>query len=294
MFRPLEKYADIASVAASGTGTADIPVSGTYYGLALVCLDGGSAVSVANIKDNLTNVKLTLDGTTVYEANANAIYDLASHYYGQYGYTQTAGILPINLAPTYFNNARAAEALAWGMGGINSFQVELSFSANVGTATHTDQIQVYVQRSPVTRPLGEHYRLATYTRNYASSGDQEVTELPIAGGADVVTTAWHWQYDGSSAVINSLEAIVNNQTVRNYGTPLVAQQAAFEARRQWLVAGAANDLFSVSFNESNDPAGNLPHRGLNDLRFKINWSAAPNSHKIIRESFHGIGRSNSY
>ena len=291
MFRPVERYADIASVAASGIGTADLPVAGTYYAIWLHCLDGGAPVSVANIIADILNVKLTLDGTTMYEANAAAIYDLWVQKYGKWGAAADPGMLPIVLCPDYFDLSREAAYLAWGMQNIKSFQLELTFGASVGTASHIDQVRVFVERSPVNVPLGEHYRLLKFARNFPSSGIQEVTELPTEGGAGVATLAWHWQYDGSAAVINNVEAIVNNQVVFN-APPLVMKTEMIKSGWQQMVSGAANDLFTVPFSLSNDPLGFLPHASLNDLRFRLDWSAAPNAHTLFRESMHGIGNAN--
>lgn len=292
MFRPIERFANLASIAASGTGTADLPVAGTYYALYLRCLDEtGAPVAIADIITDITNVKLALDGTTMYEASAAAILDLYEQKYAHRGASQVAGMLPIILCPDYFSLTREANFLAWGMQNIRSFQVEVTFGATAATAGNTNSIEVYVERSPVNNPLGEHYRLLKFARNFPSSGVQEVTELPTEGGKGVATLAWHWQYAGNSAVISNVEAIINNQVVFN-GPELVMRTAMNKAGWKSMVSGAANDLFTVPFGLSNDPLGYLPHDGLNDLRFRLTWSAAPNSHVLYRESMHGIGNSN--
>lgn len=287
MFRPWEKYSDIASVAASATGTADLPISGTYYGIYLRCLDAGAAVSVANIKADILNVKLTIDGVTLLEADAHCLYDLWEHYYGSRGASQQAGMLPIPLAPDWWADRARADALGWGMRNSKSFQLELTFNS----AITIDQVQVYTERSPDNRALGEHRRLLKFARSFPSSGVQEVSELPTEGGKSVLTTAWHWQYDGSAAVIDNLEALVNNQQVINI-PPLVAETRVEKGGRTWMVGGAAKDLFSLPFDLSADPSGYLSHGGLYDLRFRLDWSAAPNSHTLYRESIHNAGSEN--
>lgn len=292
MFRPLEKFANIASVVASGIGTADIPVAGTYYAMYLRCLDAGAAVTVANIIAGIQRVKLSLDGTTMYELNPAAIFDLWEQKYAKYGAAPTNGMLPIILCPDYFDLSREADMLAWGMANIKSFQVELQFTASIGGAGQIDTIEVYVERTPVNSPLGEHYRALTYVRNFPSTGLQEVTELPIEGGGGVTTIAWHVQHAGATAVLSNVETLVNNQVVHNV-PPLVMQTHLMKAGWKWMISGAADDLFTIPFAESNDPRGGLPHDKLNDLRFRLNWTgAAPNTHNLIRESMHGLGNSN--
>ena len=290
-FRPWEKFADIVGVAASGTGTADIPVAGTYFGIHLQCLDGGAAVSVANIKSDITNVKLTVDGAVLYEADADMIFDLYEHKYALRGGVAQAGILPIILAPDHWTLNRESSALGWGMREAKSFQVELTFGASVGTASHIDQIRTFVERIPENRPLGEHYRLLKYTRNFPSSGVQEITEIPTEGGRQVSTTAWHFQHDGSAGVINNIETLVNNQSVFNI-PPLLAKHRNEKAGRKWMADTNAKSLFSLPFDLSNDPGGYLTHDQLNDLRFRLDWSAAPGTFSLYRESFHNIGSKN--
>lgn len=292
MFRPLEKFANIATVVASGVGTADIPVAGTYYAMYLRCLDAAAAVSVANIIAGIQRVKLSLDGTTMFELNPAAIFDLNEQKYAKYGYTPTPGLLPLILCPDYFDLNREADHLAWGMANIKSFQVELQFTANIGGANQIDTIEVYVERTPINSPLGEHYRALTYVRNFPSTGLQEVTELPIEGGGGVTTLAWHAQHAGATAVLSNCETLVNNQVVHNV-PPVVMQNHLMKSGWKWMISGAADDLFTIPFGESNDPRGGLPHDKLNDLRFRFNWTgAAPNTFNLIRESMHGLGNSN--
>ena len=294
-FRPWEQYSDVASVAASGIGTMDLPVAGTYYSLALQCLDGGAAVSVANIKDNITNVKLSLDGVNVLEADAHFLYDLADQQYSHNNvFTPQAGILPIFLTPDHLTNRVQGSALGWGMQGINSFQAELTFSANVGAVGHTDQVKVFVERSPITRPLGEYRRITKLARSFASTGQQEITDLPREGGSRVATTAWHVQFDGSGgATLDNFEVLLNSQSVIANLPAAVHQHRAAKAGRKWLVSAAAKDLFSVPFDDSNDLNGYMSHGDVDDLRFRLTWgTAAPGAYSLYRESYHNIGMSN--
>ena len=294
-FRPWEQYADVASVAASGIGTLDLPTAGTYYAIYLNCLDGGAAVSVANIKDNITNVKISLDGVNVIEADADFLYDLADQQYSHNNvYAPQAGVLPIFLAPDFLTNRVQGSALGYGMAGINSFQIELTFSANVTGAGHTDQIKVFVERSPITRPLGEYRRITKLQRSFASTGQQEITDLPREGGSDVATTAWHVQFDGSAtADLTHFEALLNSQSVIANLPKAIHQARLAKAGRKWMVGAAAKDLFSVPFDLSNDLQGYMSHADVNDLRFRLTWAtAAPGSYSLYRESIHNIGQRN--
>ncbi len=290
-FRPIEKFASLQGVAPSAKATADLPAAGTYYAIFLHCLDGGVGVSVANIAADILNVRITLDGVVVYEASGQAIQTFYDSLFSRDGAAPRAGILPIILAPDYLTHARDSEMIAYGMGGVGVLQMEVDLGASIGTANHIDQIDVYVQRIPMTQPLGIHRRLLRFSRNFASAGVQEITDLPFEGGADVATAAWAIQYNGAAAVINSVQVLANNQLVMDL-VPNVAQAMMEKAGRKWEVSGSAADMFIVPFDLSNDLAGFLGHKDLNDFRMRVNWSAAPNAYSLYRMSYHGISTGN--
>jgi len=291
-FRPVEKFASMQGVAASAKATADLPAAGTYYAAWLSCLDGGAAVSIANIKADITNVRMTLDGVVVFEASAAALYALYEQQFARDGALPVAGVLPVILAPDYLVNARDSEQIAYGMGGIGVMQLEVDLGASVLAAGHIDQIDVHIERIPITKPLGLHRRLLRFQRSFASAGVQESTALPFEGGKGVATASWHLLYDGSAAVISQLQVLANNQLVMDL-TPLISRAQLEKAGRKFMIAAAANDLFTVPFDLSNDLAGFLGHAGLNDFRMRVTWSAAPGSYSLYRASYHGIGMPNS-
>jgi hypothetical protein len=288
MFRALEKFADITPVAASGKATAVLPPFGIYHAIHLVCTDGGAAVSVANILDNITNVKLTFNGSTVFEANAATIQKLyEAQYFKLADVAPIAGVLTIPLSTDHLTNYIAGQAMGWSMAGITTFQLELTFSANVAGSGHTDKIEVYVNRTfpkagEAVSPM--HRRLYTISRNFTGSGDQEITDIPF--NSNELTAGLHLLYDGSAAVINSLDLVLNNDEVKKY-IPLI-QRAELEMRgRKYMVTAAANSLFQIPFDLSGDLSGYLDHRALEDVRLRVNWSAAPGSFRIIREVYVG-------
>lgn len=291
-FRAFEKFASVQSVVASGIATAILPIAGTYYGLMLHCKDGaGAAVSVANIIADITNVKITLDGVTVLEAAPSFLFKLYDQQYSKDGAAQRAGMLPVLFSPDYLERTMDADILGWGMKGIQAFQVELTLGAGIGTANHITAVDVYAERIAENRPLGAHRRLLKFSRSFSSAGVQEVTDLPFEGDSNVVTAAWHAVYNGAAAVIQDFEVLVNNQLVIKH-VPLANQFRLEKAGRKYMVAGAADDVFSVPFDLTGDTAAYLPHKAVNDLRFRVTWSAAPNAYSFYRESYHGLQNPN--
>lgn len=292
MFKPLEKFADINPITANGIATADLPVAGVYHAIYLRCIaPDGSAVSVANMKADIERIRLTLDGVNYFEPNSDAIFDLFTYYYNKRGASVQAGIFPILLTPSYFENDVEAAPFGYGMADINTLQLEIEFGSAVNTAAHIAQVQVFVERTNQNRPLGTHRRLIRLERAFSSSGVQEVTDISFARGEGTVTTAMHIQHDGSAAVINNVEVLVNNQVVVN-AKPNVMQVMSELAGRKWMADTNTKSLFSIPFNLSNNGRGYLTHVGIEDLRLKIDWSAAPGSYTILHESIHNVGKPN--
>ena len=87
-------------------------------------------------------------------------------------------------------------------------------------------------------------------------------------------------YDGSAAVINKVELLLNNDTIQTF-EPLI-QRAVLEKRgRKYMVTAAANSLFQMAFDLTDDDTGYLDHNILEDLRLRVNWSAAPGAFTIL-------------
>ena len=170
------------------------------------------------------------------------------------------------------------------MTGVTVFQMELTFSANVTTATHTDAIAVYIERTQPSQPLGIHRRLLRIERNFAGSGDQEIDDIPFTPGE--LTAGLNFLYDGSAAVINTVELLLNNTAVQTY-EPLIQRAILEKKERKHMVTAAANSLFQIPFDLSGDGSGYLDHAALEDLRIRVNWSAAPGSYTILRELYTG-------
>ena len=212
--------------------------------------------------------------------------------YARFGAAQNAGMLPIVLAPEYMTDQPAADRLAHGMGGVGVMQLELEFSSNVAAANHTDQIEVYVDRRKATRPRGTHKRLNRFVRSGSSSGVQEITDIPHEKGTiGVATTAYHIVHDGTAAVINNIEVLLNNETVIN-ADPLLLQNQMEMSGRKWMADTAVKSVFTIPFDLSNDIQGFMSHKDIFDIRLKVDWSASPGSFEIYRESIHGIGEEN--
>lgn len=292
-FRPIEKFADVNPVNANGTASASLTAAGVYHTVLLRCLDSaGAEISVANMKEDIKKVRITINGVNHYEPDGDLLFDLQELYYAKDGASPVDGIVPIQLSPHHLENVDVVDNMGYGMAGVTAFQLEVEFGPDVGTAGHTSQVQVYTERPGADRPLGTHRRLISYERSFASAGVQEVNNLPIEPDTEgVVTNALHIQHDGTAARINNVEVKINNQVVMNV-KPSVVKMLMERAGRKWMDDANANSLFSIPFDLIPGGAGYLSHVGVFDLRLNIEWSAAPSSFTIYRESTHGVGSGN--
>lgn len=287
MFRRIEKFADLYPVSASGRASAELPAAGTYHSITLRGLDGGAIVTAANMAASISDVTLRLNGVNVYETNAAALADLYESRYNHDGLP--AGLLHIPLTPHWWSNRNESEAMGYGMAAGTPFQLEVNFTALAGTAGYADQIEVYAERISEPRPLGTHMRVNRYARSFASAGEQEINDIPIAPGA--VTTGIGLQYNGAAATITKVEVIANSQVVMSLPTQMLeflTEREEFE----YMVTGAANDFLLIPFNTLQNGNGFLAHAGLEDLRLRVTWSAAPSGFTLFHETIHGLGKAN--
>ena len=289
-FRKVEKLANIGgTIAPSAVLTSELPKAGTYMGLLLSCLDGGVDETVAQIIVEMTNIRVSVNGVDIVDASSATLFSLYSYYHGGRNASELAGLLPIRFARDHLPNAQA-EVFGLGMRGVNSFTLEVTMG---GTVDDVDQIQIRSEKRDIDQPVGQHVRLEKFPRSFASTGVQEVTDIPIEANAG--TLAFHIEFDGSGSTATTLTEVI---VIAN-GTEVLklpettAQYLAEKAGREWQLDTTANALFSVDFSLFDDLSGFLSHDGLTDLRLQLKWGgAAPDTFTVIREGVFGLGQAN--
>jgi hypothetical protein len=284
-YRTLVKLADIGgTISANALLTSELPKSGTYTGLVLNCLDGGVNETIANIIAEIDNIRLALNGTDLIDETPETLISLQSYYYGGLNAAEIAGILPLRFSQDYMPNNVAAEVFSLGMENISSAILEVEMA---GTVSNVDQISIYAEKRDVRAPLGQHVRLKSFPRSFASTGTMEITDLPLEQNA--ATKAFHIEYDASGSCVLDEARIIVNDTEKVRLTPAIMQYLVEKAGRESQLDSTANAMFHIPFDLVNDLTGYLAHGGVSDLRIQLDWSgAAPGTFKVIRESIHGF------
>ena len=127
-FKPLPSF---AAVAAGQTATLDVPARGTYYSLMLTyTTDTVGGATQANMETEITEIRLKINGKIQRRFSAEELFD-HSTYKGQ---TITAGKLQIYFAEPWRQTVQGEEALAWPMGDVDTFQVEVDIADNSSQA----------------------------------------------------------------------------------------------------------------------------------------------------------------
>lgn len=289
-FKNVKKLPDFTGIAANALATADVPEQGEYFDNLLRCLDStGAEVSVANMKADITNLRALINGETIIDAPAEVLLMLQNYYYAAQnsgGDVNAAGQLPLLYSRNFYKNSIEGDVFGLGMGDVNSFNLEVTCGASVATAAHISKIENRGVRSEVSAPIGQHVRLQKFPQNFASTGFEEITDLPREPNVGVL--AYHIFYDDSTTDLDEVTLIVNSSELIKLTKQDVITLAEKSGRTPQFDA-AGNSIFTIDFALSNDLTGYLDQRGIQDLRIRTDWStAAPGNYTIYREAVFGL------
>ena len=128
----MKPEAGMNGVSAGGTATIDLPINGTYLDLDLIygtSKAGGPtlATMIADIKE----IRVKLNGKVQRRYSAEELLMLNATY----GMPAEDGVLSIYFAEPWRKTAEGIMALAWGMGGVSSFQLEVDVDDGALTPT---------------------------------------------------------------------------------------------------------------------------------------------------------------
>lgn len=278
MMTQLIKQANATGITASSVATVKIPTTGTHYALFLRPLSsGGADVSVANMKTAIGNMVLRINGEPIIEMTATFALDLQKYYGDAIGADNVAGIIPIFFAPYYLPNLLERQVYALGMRGVQTFTLDMNILSTANMAS----IDVFSEVTPEDRPLGQHIRIKKYPQNFSTTGDQEISTLPLEGPS-VAYKALH--IEAGSGTFVRVTVKVANYSIFDQ-VPLSLNQVLLERSGRNPQTG----YYHVAFDKNNDLTSFLPMKGVQDFRQVINWtSAAPGNFNIYAEEIFGL------
>jgi hypothetical protein len=167
------------SVTAGSPSAIVMPLGVTYESINLRFTIAGVPATAAEIANQVTKVKATIDGDSKIDASATELLAILNFWNSRYGMTNVIeGVLRVGLSRPFDQEIDAQDGPAWGCavgvpGGVNSFNLEVT----LGAGATIDGIEGFAE---VTRPtpLGRHLVIRRISDNQAAAGDRVMADWP--------------------------------------------------------------------------------------------------------------------
>jgi hypothetical protein len=272
-----KKMPDATGVSSNGTATMVIPATGCFYESRFNFLQsGGTAVAVANMKSEVSNITLRVDGDLVLDATPTFLLDRQKFYGDAIGEDNVAGVIPIEYAKKNIRLPGERSQLALGTQGVNQIVAEF----RLGTLSQLNKIEHYLDQTVEQRPAGPHLRINKFPQNFPTTGTQEIVTLPKEPGTGVYGV----HIEDATGTIDSVTVIVDGNEILDE-VPAAVQQSRLERYGRNPQTG----YYHIDFCIQDELLGYLPMdrkdgKTIQDFRLKIKWSgAAPDNYNIYLE-----------
>lgn len=151
-------------VAAGQTAVISLPVKGTYFGLKLFYKES-SPPNQAAMETDITGIRLKLNGVTQRDFTARNLFDINAFH----GIGFESGVLNIFFAEPWRPEIQGEDALAWGMGGVDTFTVEVDIAGGATAPT----LSCLALWSPLTTNTGLINQWRRHTVQPSAAGDTD-------------------------------------------------------------------------------------------------------------------------
>lgn len=273
-------FSDVSGIAASGRSTGKIETRKTIHALAFIASDGGVGETRAHIINDIGNIVIRADGIVIRELTATQILDLYKHYNDDMGAFTVEGVILIPFAQSAFDLSQINNEYALGMlrnGNPISLTYEINYNAALATV---DKIEVRAIVDDREREFGLHTRIVPHTRSFASTGAQDITDLPKGDGTSSVL-AYHFVL--GAGTISKITVKEGSSEVYNQVPRELVEIMLNNAGRK-----VQSGYFHLPFNLDNDPRSKQ-YLGPATAHWLVqpNWSVSPaGSYTIIEEREH--------
>lgn len=272
MFKQIIKQSSLAGMGTGLTATGRIPTNGTLYEIWLK-FDG----TVAQTKSELSNIVVRADGEELINATPTFLLDLEKYYGDCEDAGNVAGLIPLRFYRPHLPTDSERSLYGLGLSNIDQLTVDVE----CGTLSAISACQMWAIMTPEQRVMGQHVRIHKFPNSFATTGEQEVSELPKglasqgylsihiednAGTIDDVTVK-----KGGYSIFDKVPADINNSILKHH-----------HRTRQ-------TGYYHVDFSVSDDLQGFIPMANVKDWRLTITWSsAAPTTYNIYTERIFGL------
>lgn len=245
--------------------TIQVPTGGKIQSLILFFADSsGVAATEAEIRAEIGNIRLTMNGKDKVNASAVRLLDLYEAL-GNNVFNAAAipaGAMELNIGRLVYNSPEARDLFGLGTADIANIQIQVT----AGTLSNIASVQAITARTPVNENLGAHCQFIDYPQNFNATGDHTVDTLPRNTDSSYLALLVN---DGASGVITNSEIRVNNYTIRerlniNVNAVLLSE-AKLAQTSGYFIHGFADGSID----------GRLPMVGVTDLRCITTFTTAP-------------------
>lgn len=274
------RFSDVTGIAGGGQSTGKIPTNKTVHALLFVCTDGGVEETRAHMIADISTVVIRAEGTVLAELTATQLLDLYKHYHDDDVAYTPRGVLPVPFAQNAFDLSVLNNEYAIGMMH-NGQPMTLTYEINYQAAVTTiDRIQVMALVDDRVREFGTHVRIKPHVRAFTSTGNQDITDLPVGDGSSSLLGYHFVLGDG---VISKMSVKDGDRDIYDETPAAVIDLMLNNAGRK-LQSGYCH----VPFNLDNDPRSVQP-LGPQTANWLVQpyWSTTPDgSYTILEERVH--------
>lgn len=258
------------SVADNGQVFINPPRTGKYaaFYIKAIPASGKTSTDLTNavMASAVTEVRASCNGNQRIKFPTWGFHDV---YKSRTGATCPNGIIPLLLCNDKYTTYGQKQVGAWGMGGINSFDITLMLGA--GVTTNISAFELYADQSPTTEQAGMWQGYTYQTDTAPKEGAYDITTLQTFG-ADTLVQAIHVTHDttdGKLATFSSQEVMVNGVVVVRNNIPediFAISETAF-GNYPTEVKGNV-----IRFDAGDDPNMCLVMANVNQLRYRADIS----------------------
>jgi hypothetical protein len=274
-------FSNVVGIAKGQRSTGKIETRKSIRALCFIASGAGTPLTRAQFLTDIGSIVVRAEGIVLREMTAQQILDLYKHYRDDQGAFTVEGVLPIEFADSAFDLAQVNNMYALGML-LNGKPVTLTYEINYlspGTLT-VDQILVRAIVDDRETELGLHKRIIPHTRSFASTGNQDITDLPKGDGRSSLL-GYHFVL--GSGVISQITVKDGSAEVLNQVPRPMIEMMLNNAKRK-----VQSGYFHVPFNTDNDIRSKYP-LGPSNAHWLVQptWSTSPaGSYTILEEREH--------
>ncbi|MDD9911712.1 MAG: major capsid protein P2 [Alphaproteobacteria bacterium] len=268
MTRIIKNMPSMQGVAAGQTALANLPVGLTYTGLIIRHKRSGVDATEAQMKADLGDIRVIIDGDVKIEASATELLDLFQYYGG----TVQDGVIPILFARPWQRTAVGEDSLSYGTADVQTFSLEIDIDA----AATSPSLEIVAEQAGIAL-LGKHVTLRRFGRNASATGVLEEANLPRGPYGLLALHA-------TTANIDDVEVEANQRIVYDADTTTATFRDSLTGKA-WQ-SGYTHMNFAPS-----DRVGDAISLDLQDFRVRMNMSAT-GTFNLIQERIdsHVAGR----